>query len=252
MRFNFSFLILISLLTISCEKEGPGGKGATPKSEEEKTFYAVGAMFGKRLKDLRLGKGEVEMVVSGLKDGIFDRDLKVDTNAYSSKVQEVFRKRLSAKSDEEKKKGVTFLEKFLKEKGAKKTSSGLAYKIVAPGKGNSPKPTDTVEVHYTGKLIDGTVFDSSRERGKTVSFPLNRVIKGWTEGLQLIKPGGRIELVIPSDLGYGDHGAAPKIPGGATLVFDVELLGIQPPKAKSSKKKSPKKSLNKKPAPKKK
>ena len=94
-----------------------------------------------------------------------------------------------------------------------------------------PKATDTVKVHYHGTLINGTVFDSSVDRGKPVSFPLNRVIKGWTEGLQNVKTGGKVKLVIPSNLAYGDAGAPPKIPGGATLVFEVELIEIVPPQA---------------------
>ncbi|MCK5072501.1 MAG: FKBP-type peptidyl-prolyl cis-trans isomerase, partial [Bacteriovoracaceae bacterium] len=130
-------------------------------------------------------------------------------------------------ADGAKETGKKYLESFLKKEDGKKTGSGLAYKIVTDGKGELPKSEDTVEVHYHGTLIDGTVFDSSKDRGKTVSFPLNRVIKGWKEGLQLIREGGKIKLVIPSDLGYGDQGAPPKIPGGSTLLFDVELIKIK-------------------------
>ena len=115
----------------------------------------------------------------------------------------------------------------------------MAYKILKAGSGNFPKPTDVVEVHYHGTLIDGTVFDSSVDRKRKVSFPLNRVIKGWTEGLQLIKEGGKIKLVIPAELGYGEHGAPPKIPGGSTLVFEVELFTIKA--SGKDEKKSPKK-----------
>ena len=128
------------------------------------------------------------------------------------------------------------LEKFDAD-GATKTASGLAYKIEKPGTGKQPKATDTVKVHYKGTLLDGTVFDSSYDRKKEVTFPLNRVIKGWTEGLQLLKEGGKIKLVIPAALAYGDHGAPPKIPGGATLVFEIELFEVKSaPKAAKSKK----------------
>src|SRR5690606_2851473 len=96
------------------------------------------------------------------------------------------------------------------------------------GTGKTPKETDKVEVHYHGTLTSGEVFDSSKDRGKTIEFPLNRVIKGWTEGLQLIKEGGQIRLVIPSELAYGEQGAPPKIPGGATLKFEVELFEVNP------------------------
>ncbi len=106
------------------------------------------------------------------------------------------------------------------------TSSGLQHVVVREGTGRSPKATDTVTVHYAGWLTDGTPFDSSYERGETASFPLNRVISGWTEGLQLMKEGGVSKFVIPARLGYGDSGAPPDIPGGATLVFQVELVRI--------------------------
>lgn len=104
--------------------------------------------------------------------------------------------------------------------------SGLAYETIAEGSGEKPKATDTVKVHYTGKLLDGTTFDSSVERGEPAEFPLNGVIPGWTEGLQQVKKGGKIKLYVPSDLGYGANGAGGKIPPFATLVFDVELLDI--------------------------
>ena len=133
---------------------------------------------------------------------------------------------MASKSTGEIEKGKKFLENFVKTEKAQKTESGLAYKILTPGKDPKPKATDTVKVHYKGTLIDGTEFDSSYKRNKPIEFPLNRVIKGWTEGMQLIGKGGKIKLVIPSDLAYGNQGAPPSIPGGATLVFEVELLDI--------------------------
>jgi len=110
--------------------------------------------------------------------------------------------------------------------GVHVTSSGLQYKVLREGKGRKPGQNDTVEVHYKGSLIDGTVFDSSYKRGQSISFPLNRVIAGWTEGLQLMKEGAKYELVIPAKLGYGERGAGNVIPPDATLVFEVELLKV--------------------------
>ena len=107
------------------------------------------------------------------------------------------------------------------------TATGLQIKHEVQGKGKQPGPTDTVEVHYAGKLIDGEQFDSSYDRGQSISFPLNRVIAGWTEGLQLMSEGGKAELTIPASLGYGEQGAGGVIPGGATLIFTVELLAIK-------------------------
>jgi len=123
--------------------------------------------------------------------------------------------------------GQAFLEKNAKAEGVITTKSGLQYKVLKAGKGNThPGPNDRVKVHYHGILIDGTVFDSSVERGEPISFALNQVIKGWTEGLQLMVVGQKNRLFIPSDLAYGDRGAGRKIGPGSTLVFDVELLGI--------------------------
>ena len=190
---------------------------------------------------MELKEDELAMILSGVYDSALDKKLQVDLAVYGPKVQEFFRKRMGAKSEKEKKKGAEYLEKFVKTEGGTLTESGLAYKVLEPGSGKAPGKTDVVEVHYTGTLIDGTVFDSSRERDKPVSFPLNRVIKGWTEGLQLVKKGGKIKLVIPSDLAYGNHGSPPKIPGGATLTFDIELLDIKAPEKKKKRKSKKKK-----------
>ena len=119
-----------------------------------------------------------------------------------------------------------YLEKAAKEKGAKTTKSGLVYKVIKQGKGASPAATDTVKVHYTGKLPDGTVFDSSVERGEPAEFPLDRVIPCWTEGVAMMKVGGKSQLVCPSNIAYGERGSPPKIGPGATLVFEVQLLDI--------------------------
>jgi FKBP-type peptidyl-prolyl cis-trans isomerase FkpA len=129
-------------------------------------------------------------------------------------------------ASKEKDAGKAFIENFIKTESATKSESGLAYKVIKEGTGATPGGEDVVEVHYHGTLTDGTVFDSSVERGKTISFPLNRVIKGWTEGLQTMKEGGKTKFVIPADLAYGEAGAPPKIPGGATLVFEVELFKV--------------------------
>lgn len=119
-----------------------------------------------------------------------------------------------------------FLAENMKKPGVKVTNTGLQYRVLREGTGRSPGATDAVEVHYKGTLINGKVFDSSYDRGQSISFPLNRVIAGWTEGLQLMKEGAKYELVIPSKLGYGAKGAGQVIPPNATLVFEVELLKV--------------------------
>ena len=119
-----------------------------------------------------------------------------------------------------------YLDKAAAEPGATRTASGLVYRELKPGTGASPKVTDVVKVHYRGTLVDGTEFDSSYKRNEPADFPLNRVIPCWTEGVQKMKVGGKSQLVCPSSIAYGDRGSPPVIPGGATLVFEVELLGI--------------------------
>ncbi len=122
--------------------------------------------------------------------------------------------------------GQAFLDKAAAEPGAVRTASGLVYKELRPGNGPSPRPTDLVTVNYRGTLTDGTEFDSSYKRNQPAQFPLNQVIPCWTEGLQRMKVGGKAQLVCPSSIAYGDAGSPPVIPGGATLVFEVELLNI--------------------------
>lgn len=200
-------------------------KTKEPKTEEEKAMYSVGVMFGSRLNQLQLTDEELDSLSQGLRDSAKNEKQKVDPMQYQQKIQDIFKDRMAKQAGDVKKKGQDFLDKFVAE-GATKTASGLAYKHVKEGTGPSPKETDTVKVHYHGTLMDGTVFDSSRERGQPVEFPLNRVIRGWTEGVQLMKVGGTTKFVIPSDLAYGDTGAPPKIKGGDTLVFEVELISI--------------------------
>ena len=223
-------LIILTLFLVALVGCQPAGqKKVELKTDDDKTLYTVGTMFGNRLKNLELTEQELSILYLGLSDSSSGKKLAVDTNSYHAKVQAFFRGRMGKSTEKVKKVGTDYIAKFLSEPGAKKTASGLAYKVIKEGTGNTPKATDEVEVHYHGTLIDGTVFDSSVDRKKKVTFPLNKVIKGWTEGLQLIKTGGKVRLVIPSELAYGDHGAPPKIPGGATLVFDVELFQIKAP-----------------------
>lgn len=218
--------LALTMAFVSCSK---GGK-VDLKTDEDKTFYTLGTMFGSRLNNLELTEKEIEALAEGLKDSAAKKQLAVKPEDFQSKIQEVFSERMKKFAEKVKVDGTKYLNDFVN-KGGTKTASGLAYKIENAGSDKKPKAEDTVEVHYHGTLIDGSVFDSSKERNQPVSFPLNRVIKGWTEGLQLVGEGGKIKLVIPSDLAYGDAGAPPKIPGGSTLVFDVELISIKAPEA---------------------
>jgi FKBP-type peptidyl-prolyl cis-trans isomerase FkpA/FKBP-type peptidyl-prolyl cis-trans isomerase FklB len=144
------------------------------------------------------------------------------------KIQELRTQRAAVVAAAEKKSGDAFVTKAASEPGAKKLDSGVVITTLKPGTGPSPKATDKVKVHYHGTLTDGTVFDSSVQRGQPATFPLNGVIKCWTEGVQQMKVGGKSRLVCPADVAYGERGAPPKIKPGATLVFEVELLEIVP------------------------
>jgi FKBP-type peptidyl-prolyl cis-trans isomerase FkpA/FKBP-type peptidyl-prolyl cis-trans isomerase FklB len=197
-----------------------------PKTEEDKAFYAFGMSLSQQLGTLGLKPAELDMVKAGLTDGVMKRESKVDLQKSQAKFQEIARTRTAAAGEAEKKAGQAFLEKAAGEKGAVKTASGLVIQEVTPGTGEAPKATDRVKVHYEGTLIDGTVFDSSVQRGQPATFPLNGVIKCWTEGLQQMKVGGKSKLICPSDIAYGERGSPPKIKPGATLVFQVELLEI--------------------------
>ena len=217
--------LLVSVLVLSaCSKNDP--KKISLESEDDKTFYAMGYMLGGNLQRLSLSDKELAALYKGVAMAAKNEKSEVDMAVYQNRIQEVFKARMDKVAAKEKESGAAFIQKFIKDEGATKTESGLAYKVMKEGTGATPTAEDVVEVHYHGTLADGTVFDSSVERGKTISFPLNRVIKGWTEGLQTMKEGGKTKFVIPSDLAYGEAGAPPKIPGGATLVFEVELFKV--------------------------
>lgn len=201
--------------------------GTGPATESAKTLYALGLVLSQNLLPLKLSAADLASVQQGITDGVLGRPRKVDLQTYGPKIRDFANARVASGAEAEKKAGAAFLAKEVAENGAVKQPTGFLYKEIKAGTGASPKPTDKVKVHYRGTLTDGTVFDSSIDRGEPVTFPLNGVIPCWTQGLQLMKTGGKARFVCPSDLAYGDAGSPPKIKGGATLVFDVELLSIE-------------------------
>ena len=200
------------------------------KTEDEKTLYALGLILGKNaVGPLKCTPAELEIVQRGIVDAATGKTPLVPLETYGPKVQAFAQGRAMAAaqsaSGPEKDKGKAFAEQAAKEPGAVKTPTGLVFQSVSAGKGKSPTAADSVKVHYRGTLIDGTEFDSSIKRGQPVDFALANVIPCWTEGLQLMKVGGKAKLVCPSDIAYRDQGQG-NIPPGATLVFEVELLDV--------------------------
>lgn len=221
--------ILILVTAVNAEADGP-----TLDTEQQKTLYALGLTINRSLSPFNLSPSELELVEAGLADGGLHKTPKVDLETYGPKIKQLQEARAAIVAAAEKKTSESFLDQAAREPGAMKTASGLIVIPITPGTGTVPQPADTVTVNYEGRLIDGTVFDSSAQRGGPATVPLNRVIKCWAEALPLVKVGSKSRIVCPADLAYGDQGWPPLNKPGATLVFEVELLGIAQPSAQSA------------------
>ncbi|TXD96269.1 FKBP-type peptidyl-prolyl cis-trans isomerase [Psychrobacter frigidicola] len=236
---TISALASAMLLTTGCSTNN-GNKESAAKSVAvteqspavEKVGYSLGFMMAEgnkeAVQDLNLDTFE-----KGFRDGYEGKESALTQEqmeevlmAYQKEQEEKMVKDMQAKGGENQTKGAAFLAENGKKAGVQTTASGLQYKMITAGTGKTPKATDVVEVNYEGKLLDGTVFDSSYERGEPIEFPLNQVIPGWTEGLQLMKEGGKYEFYIPSDLAYGEAGNQ-GIDPNSTLIFTVELLKVK-------------------------
>ena len=229
-------LALTALALVSLFSSGLAAQEADPElaTEDQKMLYTLGLAIAQQIAPLDLTEAELELVKRGVADAALKRSPQVDPQTYGPKLQGFAQARMSAMAEVEKTESAKFLDEKKAEPGAVETVSGLVMIEIAPGTGESPKADDTVKVHYHGTLRDGTVFDSSRDRGEPAQFALNRVIPCWTEGLQKMRVGGKSRLFCPSDKAYGDMGQG-DIPGGAALEFEVELLEIvAPPAAEGS------------------
>ena len=194
-------------------------------TDEEKTIYALGLSISRSLKEFALSPAELDIIKQAMTDAAAGKPA-VEIDTWGPRIQGLATARAAIVVQREKEASAAYIAKAAQEPGAIKTAFGLIYKELTPGTGPSPTAADTVKVHYRGTLIDGTEFDSSYKRNEPAEFPLNGVIRGWTEGVQLMKVGGKARLICPSDLAYGDQGR-PSIPGGATLIFEIELLEIK-------------------------
>ncbi len=193
----------------------------------DKISYALGLSMGQSLLGSGVKNLQYQDFAQGIEDVLAAQTPKISLQEAQQILQKFFSELEEEMSSAEKERGRKFLEENAKRGGVRTTPSGLQYEVLDATLGQKPKATDTVRVHYEGTLIDGTVFDSSYRRGEPVSFPLNQVIKGWTEGLQLMSIGSKYKFYIPYNLAYGERGAGQQIPPYATLVFTVELLGIE-------------------------
>jgi FKBP-type peptidyl-prolyl cis-trans isomerase FklB len=226
--------VIISILILGswCYAQDP----QSLKDQKAKQSYVIGVDIGKAFQ--RQGMQiDSESLSKGIKDGISGGKLLM-TDQEIQETMMALQKEMRAKQEEanktagekNKKEGEAFLSENQKKEGVKTLPSGLQYKVVKAGTGKKPQAADTVLVHYRGTLIDGTEFDSSTRRGQPLSIKVNGVIPGWTEGLQLMEEGAKWNLYIPSNLAYGDRGAGPQIAPNAVLIFEVELLSVQPQK----------------------
>jgi FKBP-type peptidyl-prolyl cis-trans isomerase FklB len=206
------------------------------KDLKDKASYSIGMNIGMNFKKQNVELNPdallagVKDALSGKKPALTDTEAREVMNQWSKELAE----KQKAMADKNAADGKKFLEDNKKKEGIKTTASGLQYKVVKEGNGPQPKAADTVTVDYRGTLIDGTEFDSSYKRGQPATFPLNGVIKGWTEGLQLMKSGAKYQFFIPSDLAYGQRAMGPDIAPNATLIFEVDLKSVQPAPAGAS------------------
>ena len=207
----------------------PAQEPGKPKADPNLALNAIGLSIARSLEGFAFTPAEVDKVVAGIHEGLSGHEpkQKLDEKAQDN-LRNFMQARMSELAEKEKAKGAAYLEAASKEKGAVTTASGAIVVPIKEGTGATPEATDTVKVHYVGKLVSGKKFDASRDHGdQPAQFPLNGVIKCWTEALQKMRVGGHAKVVCPSDIAYGERGSPPLIPGNAVLTFDIELLDAQ-------------------------
>jgi len=219
---------VLGLALAACN--GEQEKQVKLESDMDKVSYGMGLNIGKNFKQQELTMN-VDAIAAGMRDALADKQQLDDEiiKAAAESIRDREMEKRKALVDEQAKEGINFLVENAKREGITSTESGLQYEVITQGNGEGENPlaTDVVSVHYHGTLIDGTVFDSSVERKQPAEFPLNAVIKGWTEALQLMKVGDKWKLYLPSDIAYGARSPSPKLPANSALIFEVELLEIK-------------------------
>ncbi len=221
------------LLTLACvaeaeqdpSKEAPAA-APTALTEEEKTFYFLGTLTGRSLERFSLTEEEMAVVQRGIDDYRAGETITLDGQTYGGRLQQIATERAAQIASAEKAASQAFLDEQAARPGVEKLEGGLLIERISPGDGDQPTPANTVKVHYHGTLRDGKVFDSSVDRGQPFETPLTRVVPCWQRGVSAMKVGEKARLYCPSDLAYGDRGSPPTIPGGAALVFEVELIEV--------------------------
>lgn len=230
-RLFVAMCLMGTLVFSSCKFNAGERIPGTTSAKVDSVSYALGAYFGGMIKSSDFGELNKCEIKKGLNDMMKGGEMDIPEEEIMQVIQSHLMKRMNAIAEMNAAEGESFLAENGEKEGVVTLESGLQYKVIEEGAGVSPMAADTVEVHYTGKLLDGTVFDSSVERGEPAKFPLSGVIKGWSEGLTYAKEGGKIELYIPSNLGYGPRGYG-NIPANSTLIFEVELLKVFPAEEK--------------------
>lgn len=217
-------IIGIALLLSSCTKDNAY---KIPETEMEKVSYSLGVNMASSVKSQGLESIDANAVAKAFNDVFEGNDLDISEEESMKILQDFFGKLQAKKSEKANEDGINYLTENAQKEGVITTESGLQYEVLVSGKGEKPTTNSQVTVHYHGTLIDGTIFDSSVDRGQPATFGVTQVIKGWTEALQLMSVGDKWKLTIPSNLAYGDQGAGGMIGPGETLIFEVELLSIK-------------------------
>ena len=233
---RMAFFLIVVGLAVPALAQGDAALPAPLETSQAKASYGIGRQIGRQLLSGGLEADMVDLasLVAGLEDAVAGKEARItqqEFEAAMTEFQQMAQQRMQTKmqalAEKNKAEGPKFLEKYKAMEGVKALPSGLLYKVVKAAEGPSPKETDVVRTHYRGRLVDGTEFDSSYKRNEPAMFPVNQVIPGWTEALQQMKVGEKWQLVIPSELAYGERGSPPVIGPNAVLVFDIELLGIE-------------------------